>query len=402
MMYKQIKNLAQLKRALIRGAEFIISWPTADFQKVKGAQPQSRIVNVVQTNGIYSVNPDTGTIPNGGRGNWMDYGKAAFWGFSGDACTLYHSAGKEPGAEIFTIRVLDGVDGTAELENILSAQRAKEEEETAKNEAARLEAQTDENRRAQEKLDEAIESLISGQSVENSKITLNGKETTVFLALADRFGVDIPLRTRGYILKNLVSIKTNGTESGYYHYGGKSQTVCTCAVKIYVAAKRAQEAAKAAQAVQELQECEDTERDNEMAQEAGKSEMEESEMKTGQNGTQSIKFFWNGIKLNGSKQLIRCFYSLDNRHDGRECVTIYARDYSGHLPGDMFPVENETDSMTDYFETDRASLFPGHPLYLYARAAAVSAKIREIKSFLPHDLEKIGTWADKSGFSTRF
>lgn len=116
--------------------------------------------------------------------------------------------------------------------------------------------------------------------------------------------------------------------------------------------------------------------------------------------TTAIKFFWNGLKVNGSKQLIRCFYSLDNRHDGRECVTIYARDYSGHLPGDMFPVENGTDLYTDYFETDRADLFPGHPLYTYARAAAVSAAIREIKRFLPHYLEKIGTWADRSEYYT--
>lgn len=96
-------------------------------------------------------------------------------------------------------------------------------------------------------------------------------------------------------------------------------------------------------------------------------------------GTQSIKFFWNGIKINGEKKLIRCFYSLDNRHDGRECVTIYARDYSGHLPGDMFSVENGTDSMTDYFETDHASLFPGHPLYRFARAAAILAEFRQYR-----------------------
>lgn len=94
--------------------------------------------------------------------------------------------------------------------------------------------------------------------------------------------------------------------------------------------------------------------------------------------TTAIKFFWNGIKLNGSKQLIRCFYSLDNRHDGRECVTIYARDYSGKLPGDVFPIENGTDLYTDYFETDRADLFPGHPLYPYARYAAMKGRVRGI------------------------
>lgn len=68
--YKQIKNLAQLKRALTRGAAFTISWTT----KV----PQNRIVNIVQTNGIYSINPDKAGTENSGRGIWLDYGKAAF------------------------------------------------------------------------------------------------------------------------------------------------------------------------------------------------------------------------------------------------------------------------------------------------------------------------------------
>lgn len=97
--------------------------------------------------------------------------------------------------------------------------------------------------------------------------------------------------------------------------------------------------------------------------------------------TTAIKFFWNGIKLNGSNKLVKCFYSLDNRHDGRECVTIYARDYSDDLPGDLFPVENGTDTYTDYFETDRADLFPGHPLYPYARAAALKAAIRDLERY---------------------
>lgn len=118
--------------------------------------------------------------------------------------------------------------------------------------------------------------------------------------------------------------------------------------------------------------------------------------------TTAIKFFWNGIKLNGSKQLIRCFYSLDNRQDGRECVTIYARDYSGHLPGDMFPVENGTDLYTDYFETDRADLFPKHPLYPYVRAAAVSAKIREVKWSITQEkkhVERVGSRMTKDGLT---
>ena len=91
--------------------------------------------------------------------------------------------------------------------------------------------------------------------------------------------------------------------------------------------------------------------------------------------TTSIKFFWNGIKVNGEKKLIRCFYSLDNNVDGRPNVTIYARDCE-RLPRDVFVVHNDTDLYTDYFDDDSAELTPEHPLYKYARAAALKAAMR--------------------------
>ena len=93
--------------------------------------------------------------------------------------------------------------------------------------------------------------------------------------------------------------------------------------------------------------------------------------------TTSIKFFYNGIKLNGENKLIRCFYSLDNStRESGPCVTIYAKGYGAELPGDLFAVENDTDIMTDYFDTDSATLTPAHPLYPYARAAALKAAMR--------------------------
>lgn len=95
------------------------------------------------------------------------------------------------------------------------------------------------------------------------------------------------------------------------------------------------------------------------------------------NKTESIRFFWNGIKVNGGNKLIRCFYSLDNsaRQSG-PCVNIYAKGYGAELPRDLFTVRNETDSMTDYFDTDSATLTPAHPLYKYARAAALKSAMR--------------------------
>jgi hypothetical protein len=67
----------------------------------------------------------------------------------------------------------------------------------------------------------------------------------------------------------------------------------------------------------------------------------------------------------------RVWYSLDNRTDGRKCVTLYAKDYSGIL-GKIFADEykNETDLCADYFEKGRAVLFSDHPLYAVARARA--------------------------------
>lgn len=66
------------------------------------------------------------------------------------------------------------------------------------------------------------------------------------------------------------------------------------------------------------------------------------------------------------------FYSLDNRVDGRQCVTIYSRDY-GHALCDIFGrdvYKNDTDTMTDYFDKGRVVLFSDHPLYAAARTRA--------------------------------
>lgn len=104
--------------------------------------------------------------------------------------------------------------------------------------------------------------------------------------------------------------------------------------------------------------------------------------------TTSIKFFWNGIKVNGERKLIKCMYSLDNQTDGRECVTIYADRYTDKLPGDMFAVWNDTDIMTDYFETDSAVLYPGHPLYAYARAAAVKSALHYANKHFTYCIER--------------
>ena len=100
--------------------------------------------------------------------------------------------------------------------------------------------------------------------------------------------------------------------------------------------------------------------------------------------TTSVKFFWNGIKVNGEKKLIRCFYSVDDN-----AVSISARDYD-HLPRDIFTVKNGTDLYTDYSDSDRATLTPDHPLYKYARAAALKAAMRGEPEYIAQLRARLG------------
>ena len=74
----------------------------------------------------------------------------------------------------------------------------------------------------------------------------------------------------------------------------------------------------------------------------------------------SIRFYYNGIKVNGG-DLIKCHYSADENG-----ATIYASGYGAELPRALFDVRNDTDIMTDYFDKDSATLPADHPLYKYA------------------------------------
>lgn len=102
-----------------------------------------------------------------------------------------------------------------------------------------------------------------------------------------------------------------------------------------------------------------------------------------------VRIYFNGIKIDGGK-LIKCAYSLDNNKDHAPSVSIYARDYAD-LPRDLLPVENDSDSYTDYFENDRAYITPEHPLYKYFAYAALKARARDANRFLPGYEEALAT-----------
>ena len=86
----------------------------------------------------------------------------------------------------------------------------------------------------------------------------------------------------------------------------------------------------------------------------------------------ALKFFYNGIKSNGGK-LQKAHYTVGNLGERypENTITIYARDYS-RFCADVranFTVHNDTDSMTDYFDSDRIRVTPDHPLYAQVMVA---------------------------------
>lgn len=80
-----------------------------------------------------------------------------------------------------------------------------------------------------------------------------------------------------------------------------------------------------------------------------------------------IKFNKHNVTNTATKNKCRVFYSLDNRIDERKCVTLYAKEPADKLTGIFDTVVNNSDIMTDYFETDKVVLFEDHELYQVAR-----------------------------------
>lgn len=99
-----------------------------------------------------------------------------------------------------------------------------------------------------------------------------------------------------------------------------------------------------------------------------------------------IRFYYNGIKVNGGK-LIKCWYSLD-----ADSVTMYADSYGAALPREYFAVRNDSDSMTDYFDKDSAVITAEHPLYKYARYVALKG-IMSGKTYRKPTDEQLREWA---------
>lgn len=76
-----------------------------------------------------------------------------------------------------------------------------------------------------------------------------------------------------------------------------------------------------------------------------------------------VVFTSKGIKK--GEDYCSCFYELEIV-DGQKVICINARHYDQHIPREIGNVRNDSDCMTDYFETDRCRIFPDSKYYANA------------------------------------
>lgn len=90
--------------------------------------------------------------------------------------------------------------------------------------------------------------------------------------------------------------------------------------------------------------------------------------------TSSAIKFQKHYVTNGTEKA-RVFYSLDNRHDGRACVTVYAKDFGRALRQILAAgaYKNSTDMRSDCFDQGCVVIFADSPLYAAARQRAQAA-----------------------------
>jgi hypothetical protein len=79
--------------------------------------------------------------------------------------------------------------------------------------------------------------------------------------------------------------------------------------------------------------------------------------------TKKVRFLKHGVKDSNGKYFPCWYCRVTLIGDDRPCVTLYAKKCSVGLPAELQPINN-SDSMTDYFETDRVRFFEGSPEYI--------------------------------------
>lgn len=106
-----------------------------------------------------------------------------------------------------------------------------------------------------------------------------------------------------------------------------------------------------------------------------------------------LKIMQNGIKTENS--YTPCFYSMGSfRNYPTDTICIYARDYE-HLPAEIGEIENDTDTQTDYFDTDKAYITPDNALYADVLAAYKKRQIADAKRYIKYFEKRIAKATSK-------
>lgn len=85
-----------------------------------------------------------------------------------------------------------------------------------------------------------------------------------------------------------------------------------------------------------------------------------------------VRWYYNGVRIDGDRELVKLWYwDSSSAKEPAGTIRVSATGYR-QLPSvlaDAFVVENDRDSMTDYFEKDKFNVRPDHPLYAEVLAA---------------------------------
>lgn len=224
-------NLAQLKKALHVGATFEID------NRRMGVYKRRHVIKATAT-GICSVVPfENDNKINLAGGSWLYFSKAAFWRFEEGKCSLYSTDNADEQTEntrLISLRIVEQEVGYAGRFEAWKAAfdagiHAEKEQAEAEREAAEI-AKRDES------VKDVEDAIISGGDIKNTLI--NG-EKSVFLILAGKYGISIPMRLAGWMNKTLAQIKVeNGKCISVWRWknaGGASTTIFDYLNKIIAA-----------------------------------------------------------------------------------------------------------------------------------------------------------------------
>ena len=108
----------------------------------------------------------------------------------------------------------------------------------------------------------------------------------------------------------------------------------------------------------------------------------------------ATRFFWNGVKILGSKTLIKVWYTFNKGYDNSPShLAIYAKSVRDSLEGLEGLKPNQSDCQTDYFVTDHAVLTADMDDYIPALVAAKTYFERKNQAVLPFIMEELAILA---------